>query len=137
MKKTKLTDMEELEIFDRSLKDFEYFADFRRFLSGKGKGRRVPRVRKRKARFNPLTDLNENQFRIKYRYTKENLRRIIEVVRDDLEIDYYEPLKREQVPIDLQILSAVRLWGGTEVSLYNWKSLCMYNKKFGAKSYPV
>ncbi|EDV32450.1 uncharacterized protein Dana_GF15839 [Drosophila ananassae] len=106
--------MEELEIFDRSLKDFEYFADFRRFLSGKGKGRRVPRVRKRKARFNPLTDLNENQFRIKYRYTKENLRRIIEVVRDDLEIDYYEPLKREQVPIDLQILSAVRLWGGTE-----------------------
>ncbi|XP_017098885.3 putative nuclease HARBI1 [Drosophila bipectinata] len=106
--------MRDLQTFDRSLKDLEYFADFRRFLSGKGKARKVARVRKRQARFNPLTDLNENQFRIKYRYTKENLRRIIEIVRDDLEIDYYEPLKKEQVPIDLQILSAIRLWGGTE-----------------------
>ncbi|XP_030370952.1 putative nuclease HARBI1 [Scaptodrosophila lebanonensis] len=70
--------------------------------------------RKRQRRFHPLLDLNENQFRLKYRYTKENFRRIIEIVRDDLEIDYNKPPNRNQVPIDLQILSAIRLWGGTE-----------------------
>ncbi|KAH8412599.1 hypothetical protein KR009_003549 [Drosophila setifemur] len=109
--------MEDIQSFERSLKDFEYFTDFQRFLSTEDIGKvQVTRVRKRQARFNPLTDLNENQFRLKYRFTKENLRRVIENVRDDLENDYFEPSKREQeqVPIDLQILSAIRLWGGTE-----------------------
>ncbi|KAH8297934.1 hypothetical protein KR018_001024 [Drosophila ironensis] len=106
--------MQAVKTFDQSLRDLQYFVDFQ-FLTRNCKGQvRVPRPKKRQCRFNPLTDLNENQFRLKYRYTKENLRRIIEIVRDDLEIDNYETLKREQVPIDLQILSAVRLWGGTE-----------------------
>ncbi|XP_017059233.1 putative nuclease HARBI1 [Drosophila ficusphila] len=107
--------MEDLQIFERSLKDFEYLKDFQQFPHPKRNVKvRATHLKKSHPRFNPLTDLNENQFRIKYRYTKENLRRIIEIVRDDLEIEYYEPLKREQVPIDLQILSAIRLWGGTE-----------------------
>ncbi|XP_017110280.1 putative nuclease HARBI1 [Drosophila elegans] len=107
--------MQDIQKFERSLKDLEYFKDFQSFVSPKNNGQaRSTHMKKTHPRFNPLTDLNENQFRIKYRYTKENLRRIIEIVRDDLEIEYYEPLKREQVPIDLQILSAIRLWGGTE-----------------------
>ncbi|XP_016977961.1 putative nuclease HARBI1 [Drosophila rhopaloa] len=106
--------MQDIQIFERSLKDLECFKDFQSFVSTKNNGQIRATHMKKTHRFNPLTDLNENQFRIKYRYTKENLRRIIEIVRDDLEIEYYEPLKREQVPIDLQILSAIRLWGGTE-----------------------
>ncbi|XP_039502404.1 putative nuclease HARBI1 [Drosophila santomea] len=107
--------MEDIQIFERSLRDLDYFKDFQCFLNFKNTARvRARYIKKRHQRFNPLTDLNEHKFRLKYRYTKENLRRIIEIVRDDLEIEYFEPLKREQVPIDLQILSAIRLWGGTE-----------------------
>ncbi|XP_016927729.1 putative nuclease HARBI1 [Drosophila suzukii] len=106
--------MEDIEKFSNILKDFEYFRDFQSFLSPKNNARKITQIKKTHPRFNPLTDLNEHKFRLKYRYTKENLRRIIEIVRDDLEIEYFEPLKREQVPIDLQILSAIRLWGGTE-----------------------
>ncbi|XP_017025750.1 putative nuclease HARBI1 [Drosophila kikkawai] len=107
--------MKDIQTFERCLKDFEYFKDFQGFLDPRDNGqkRRIP-LKRKLVRFNPLNDLNENQFRIKYRFSKESLRRIIEIVRDDLEIEYYEPLKREQVPIDLQILSAIRLWGGTE-----------------------
>jgi len=113
---SKQVKMEDIQRFQRSLKDFDYFKDFQCFLNIKHNSRaRATHIKKRNPRFNPLTDLNEHKFRLKYRYTKENLRRIIEIVRDDLEIEYFEPLKREQVPIDLQILSAIRLWGGTEV----------------------
>lgn len=113
--------MKDIQIFERCLKDLEYFKDFQGFLGPKDNGQRSEMSRKRKhCRFNPFVDLNDHIFRIKYRYNKENLRRIIEIVRDDLEIEYYEPLKREQVPIDLQILSAIRLWGGTEVRRNNF-----------------
>jgi len=37
-------------------------------------------------------------------------------VRDDIEMDYYQSMKRNQVPIDLQILSAIRFFAGTEVT---------------------
>ncbi|XP_034669479.1 putative nuclease HARBI1 [Drosophila subobscura] len=108
--------MKDIESFERSLKDFQYVESVRRFqfsaeiIKGMGNSSR----KKQHKRFNPLCHLNEHQFRRKYRYTKENIRRIIEIVRDDLEIDCYEPTEREQVPIDLQILSAIRFWGGTE-----------------------
>jgi len=123
--------MEDIEKFSNILKDFEYFRDFQSFLSPKNNARKITQIKKTHPRFNPLTDLNEHKFRLKYRYTKENLRRIIEIVRDDLEIEYFEPLKREQVPIDLQILSAIRLWGGTEVNI----SVCL-NCEFVCTSKP-
>ncbi|XP_017153199.1 putative nuclease HARBI1 [Drosophila miranda] len=108
--------MKDIESFERSLKDFQYVENFRRFPFSPDIIKRTVNCssRKQHKRFNPLFHLNEHQFRQKYRYTKENIRRIIEIVRDDLEIDCYEPMEREQVPIDLQILSAIRFWGGTE-----------------------
>ncbi|EDW28321.1 GL19013 [Drosophila persimilis] len=109
--------MKDIESFERSLRDFQYVENFRRFPFSPDIIKRTVNCtsRKQHKRFNPLFHLNEHQFRQKYRYTKENIRRIIEIVRDDLEIDCYEPMEREQVPIDLQILSAIRFWGGTEL----------------------
>ncbi|XP_068151205.1 putative nuclease HARBI1 [Drosophila tropicalis] len=106
--------MQELDIFRRCLSDFKYVEDFKQFrhLANTKNSFKAERVKKRNlARFNPFTDLHEIKFRQKYRYTKENLRRIIEIIRDDMEI---EPIKKNQVPTDLQILSAIRFWGGTE-----------------------
>ncbi|EDW76024.1 uncharacterized protein Dwil_GK15247 [Drosophila willistoni] len=106
--------MQELDIFRRCLLDFKYVEDFKEFRHRTNTKNffKAERVKKRNlARFNPFTDYHEIKFRQKYRYTKENLRRIIEIIRDDMEI---EPIKKNQVPTDLQILSAIRFWGGTE-----------------------
>lgn len=113
--------MEDIKVFQHFLKDIEYLKDFRELQNvntvKRKSQRRISNINvKRKARFNPLDQMNEIEFRKKYRYTKENMRRIIEIVRDDLEVDHYEPMKRNQVPVDLQILSAIRFFGGTEVT---------------------
>ncbi|XP_030240014.1 putative nuclease HARBI1 [Drosophila navojoa] len=112
--------MDDIKIFQRflkdvrHLKDFEYFKHLDHKIINKNKRKQICKVKPRRPRFNPMEEMNEIEFRKKYRYTKENMRRIIEIVRDDLEVDYYEPMKRNQVPIDLQILSAIRFFGGTE-----------------------
>lgn len=70
-------------------------------------------------RFNPLIDLPELQFKRSYRFCKENMKRLIEMLKDDLEIEQQSGEKKErknQVPIENQIMAAVRYWGGTEVS---------------------
>ncbi|XP_017844070.1 putative nuclease HARBI1 isoform X2 [Drosophila busckii] len=103
--------MKDIEVFKRFLNEAKYFRDFQYTANGrKSKGG----VKIRRKRFNPLEELNEVEFRRKYRYTKENMRRIIEMLRDDLEVELFEPMKRNQVPIDLQILAAIRYFGGTE-----------------------
>lgn len=114
--------MEDIKVFQHFLKDIQYLKDFRDINNlsavkcNKQKTRTISNVKRKPARFNPLEQMNEIEFRKKYRYTKENMRRIIEIVRDDLEVDHYEPMKRNQVPVDLQILSAIRFFGGTEVA---------------------
>ncbi|KAH8403085.1 hypothetical protein KR222_004303 [Zaprionus bogoriensis] len=113
--------MEDIKVFQSFLKDIAYLKDFRQFQNtnytscSRTKRSNASIVKRRRPRFNPLEQMNEIEFRKKYRYSKENMRRIIEIVRDDLEVDHYEPLKRNQVPVDLQILSAIRFFGGTEV----------------------
>lgn len=114
--------MEDIKVFQHFLKDIQYLKDFRDINNlsavkcNKQKTRTISNVKRKLTRFNPLEQMNEIEFRKKYRYTKENMRRIIEIVRDDLEVDHYEPMKRNQVPVDLQILSAIRFFGGTEVA---------------------
>ncbi|XP_030561279.1 putative nuclease HARBI1 isoform X1 [Drosophila novamexicana] len=111
--------MDDINVFQQFLKDVKHLKDLElQHVHNKrcspNKGRTINKVKRRRPRFNPLEEMNEIEFRKKYRYTKENMRRIIEIVRDDLEVDYYAPMKRNQVPIDLQILSAIRFFGGTE-----------------------
>lgn len=114
--------MEDIKVFQNFLNDIEYIKDFRglqninTFKSSNRRRSRTINVKRKATRFNPLDQMNEIEFRKKYRYTKENMRHIIEIVRDDLEVDHYEPMKRNQVPVDLQILSAIRFFGGTEVT---------------------
>ncbi|KAH8306763.1 hypothetical protein KR044_013037, partial [Drosophila immigrans] len=113
--------MDDIKVFERFLGDVKYVDDLRLLqpisinCSRPNKGN-ICKVKGRRARFHPMEQMNEIEFRRKYRYTKENMRRIIEIVRDDMEVDYYQPMKRNQVPIDLQILAAIRFFGGTEVT---------------------
>ncbi|XP_023160705.2 putative nuclease HARBI1 [Drosophila hydei] len=113
--------MDDIKVFQRFLKDVKHIKDFEQFQHFdhnkiiQNNRRKICKLKaSRRPRFNPMEQMNEIEFRKKYRYTKENMRRIIEIVRDDLEVDFYEPLKRNQVPIDLQILAAIRFFGGTE-----------------------
>lgn len=123
LKENNFLTMEDIKVFQHFLKDIQYLKDFRDLQNlnsvkcNKQKARTstISNVKRKPTRFNPLEQMNEIEFRKKYRYTKENMRRIIEIVRDDLEVDHYEPMKRNQVPVDLQILSAIRFFGGTEV----------------------
>ncbi|XP_034101095.1 putative nuclease HARBI1 isoform X1 [Drosophila albomicans] len=111
--------MEDIKVFKRFLSDVKCVNDLRQLhsigitCSRQNKGH-VSKVKRRRVRFHPMEQINEIEFRKKYRYTKENMRRIIEIVRDDIEVDYYKPVKRNQVPIDLQVLAAIRFFGGTE-----------------------
>lgn len=112
--------MKDINVFERFLSDVKYVNELRQLqhmnesCSRQNRGTRN-KLKRRRARFHPMEQMNEIEFRKKYRYTKENMRRIIEIVRDDIEVDYYQSVKRNQVPIDLQILSAIRFFGGTEV----------------------
>lgn len=67
-------------------------------------------------RFNPFMDLTETQFRRSYRFSKDNAKRLVEMLKDDLEIEQQQQqLRKNQVPIEYQITAAIRYWGGTEV----------------------
>lgn len=122
LKENNFSTMEDIKVFQHFLKDIQYLKDFRDLQNlnavkcNKQKRCTISNVKRKPTRFNPLEQMNEIEFRKKYRYTKENMRRIIEIVRDDLEVDHYEPMKKNQVPVDLQILSAIRFFGGTEVA---------------------
>lgn len=69
-------------------------------------------------RFNPFQELTKAEFQHSYRFSKENMKRIIEILRDDLEVEPppgYDQRKK-QVPVNRQIMAALRYWGGTEVT---------------------
>uniref|UniRef100_A0A1A9VTU8 DDE Tnp4 domain-containing protein n=1 Tax=Glossina austeni TaxID=7395 RepID=A0A1A9VTU8_GLOAU len=101
----------------QELNSFQHFMNFKRIAQIAARPIPAYSVRKLKGRgrrFNPLQDLEENEFRHSYRYSKENMRRLIEMVRDDLEVETHSELRKNQVPVDKQIMVAVRYWGMTE-----------------------
>lgn len=107
-------DLNELNAFEEFLnmesiiKRIETSRQFNRLcVSKKAKGRR----------FNPLMDLTETQFRRSYRFSKDNAKRLVEMLKDDLEIEQQQQgiERKNQVPVDNQIMAAIRYWGGTEV----------------------
>ncbi|XP_037927723.1 putative nuclease HARBI1 [Teleopsis dalmanni] len=101
-----LQDMEDLELFDEFLE--------MKWLQHIPKHAERYVMRKIKKRFNPLIDLPEEEFQAKYHFTKDNMRRIIEMIRDDLEIDNYSETRSNQVPVELQIMAAIRYWSLSE-----------------------
>ena len=74
----------------------------------------TPRRRKiYKTRFNPMS-LRNLEFKQKYRFSKENMVKIIDIIRSDFNSDN----RGGHIPIDLQVMAAIRYWGRNEVSLY-------------------
>ncbi|XP_023296440.2 protein ALP1-like [Lucilia cuprina] len=111
-------DLHELNIFQEFLnmesiiKRIETSRQFNRLCVSK-------KMKKRGRRFNPLMDLTESHFRRSYRFSKENMRRLLEMLKDDLEVEQQNGERKErknQVPIENQIMAAIRYWGGTEHS---------------------
>lgn len=77
------------------------------------RGIRAPRLPKRyKKRYNPFAALTEGDFRCKYRFTKVNMRRLIDLVRPYLDVNNKRGGK---ISTDLQVLCAIRYWGRNEV----------------------
>lgn len=77
-----------------------------------GNHRQFRRFRKSFRRwFDPMVAYDDDEFKIKYRFGKENMQKLIENVRDDLEGD--DPT--DYIPVELQVMSAIRHWGLNEV----------------------
>ncbi|XP_075152221.1 putative nuclease HARBI1 [Haematobia irritans] len=124
-------DLELLEHFQNDLNDMEVFRDFltvdnlirnvncsKRFVNlGVLKGKKSLKNHKRR-RFNPLQDLTEEEFQHSYRFTKDSMKRLLDMIKDDLDVEQYQSggttKKDSQVPVEKQIMAAVRYWGRTE-----------------------
>lgn len=73
----------------------------------------VRRKKKYSKRFNPMMELTEYDFRYKYRFSKDNMRKLISLVREDLDGDR----RGGRVSVDLQVMAAIRYWGRNEVRM--------------------
>ncbi|XP_037939803.1 uncharacterized protein LOC119672753 [Teleopsis dalmanni] len=60
-----------------------------------------------------LQDMKE-ELQAQYHFTKDNMRRIIEMVRVVLEIGNYFETRSDQVPVELQIMAAICYWSLNE-----------------------
>ncbi|CAG9837592.1 unnamed protein product [Diabrotica balteata] len=63
-----------------------------------------------KIRKNPLEELEENEFKCKYRFSKATAVFIIDMLRDDLSGDS----RGGHIPPHLKVLSAIRTWARGE-----------------------
>lgn len=120
----------DLELYENFQNDLNELNTFQEFLNMENIIKRIETSRQfnkmcvskkmqKGRRFNPLIDLTELQFKRSYRFSKENMKRLLEMLKDDLEIEQQSGEKKErknQVPIENQIMAAIRYWGGTEVS---------------------
>lgn len=119
----------ELELFENFQRDLTDLNTYREFLNVESTIKTIQTrktqsttkwmyKKKSRRRFNPLLDLTESHFRHCYRFSKENMKRLVEILKDDLEGEQTNGEGKErknQVPVENQIMAAVRYWGGTEV----------------------
>lgn len=82
-------------------------------LSSNSNGNRTRTPKTYKPRYNPM-ELDEIYFRRKYRFTKANMTRVINLVRSDLE----GSPRGGHIPADLQVMAAIRYWGRNEVNIF-------------------
>lgn len=126
-------DLETIERFQNDLDDLNAFQTFlnmdqiiRRIHCNKELAKFCAPIRtkprRRKRRFNPLIDLQEKEFQYSYRFSKDSMKRLIDMLRDDLEVEQQNNAaevdkahQKCQVPVEKQIMAAVRYWGRTEV----------------------
>lgn len=66
-------------------------------------------------RMNPMQDLSGSEFKQRYRFSKENMLKIIELLRNDLHVDS----RGGSIPVELQVMAVIRYWGRHEVGLSN------------------
>ncbi|XP_065356884.1 uncharacterized protein LOC135951206 [Calliphora vicina] len=117
----------ELQLYENFQHDLNELNTFQEFLNMESIIKRIETSRQfnslcvskkiKGRRFNPLVDLTESQFRRSYRFSKDNMKRLLEMLKDDLEIEQQNGERKErknQVPIENQIMAAIRYWGGTE-----------------------
>lgn len=100
-----------------------FFTDFNRDIQELRKFRRK-RLRARKEykmRFNPL-NMPDDTFREYYRFSKHNMLKIIDLLRNDLEVD----LRGGGVPVELQVMAVIRYWARHGVGNYVKEILYCY-----------
>lgn len=101
--------LEDLDVLRTFRNDIE---EIRGFNSGRMRMiRRIRRPKQYKKRMNPLQDLSESDFRQRYRFSKENMLKIIDILRNDLSVDR----RGGSIPVELQVMSVIRYWGRHEI----------------------
>ncbi|RVE47019.1 hypothetical protein evm_008301 [Chilo suppressalis] len=63
------------------------------------------------SRANPMDEFSEKDFKNRYRFSKENMKKIINILRDDLSVDN----RGGSIPVELQVMAVIRYWGRHEI----------------------
>lgn len=71
-------------------------------------------IRRKKHCINPMDVLDETEFKKKYRFSKSNMTKVIQIVKNEL----YGDIRGVYIPAELQIMAAIRYWGRNEVKDY-------------------
>ncbi|KAL4719977.1 hypothetical protein ACJJTC_018942 [Scirpophaga incertulas] len=58
-----------------------------------------------------MEELSEKDFKNRYRFSKENMKKIITLLRDDLSVDN----RGGSIPVELQVMAVIRYWGRHEI----------------------
>lgn len=97
--------------FDSLLHDFRNDVEELNYFGASTVSRR--QGKRYKDRRNPLQDLSDDDFRLRYRFSKANMCRIIEILRSDLQVDS----RGGSISVELQVMAVIRYWGRHEVRL--------------------
>ncbi|KAJ0169959.1 hypothetical protein K1T71_014565 [Dendrolimus kikuchii] len=92
-------EFDNLQDFIRDIEELTTFSATRR------------RIKTYRARFNPLHDLTDDEFRLRYGFSKRNMCKVIEIVRADLQVD----TRGGGIPVELQVMAVLRYWGRHEI----------------------
>ncbi|KAF9805166.1 hypothetical protein SFRURICE_002992 [Spodoptera frugiperda] len=69
------------------------------------------RVKIYNSRSNPMEELSKSDFKHRYRFSKGNMVKIINILRNDLSMDS----RGGSIPVELQVMAAIRYWGRHEI----------------------
>ncbi|KAF9813840.1 hypothetical protein SFRURICE_007995 [Spodoptera frugiperda] len=69
------------------------------------------RVKIYNSRSNPMEELSESDFKHRYRFSKGNMVKIINILTNDLSMDS----RGGSIPVELQVMAAIRYWGRHEI----------------------
>ncbi|RVE48500.1 hypothetical protein evm_006811 [Chilo suppressalis] len=58
-----------------------------------------------------MDEFSEKNFKNRYRFSKENMKKIINILRDDLSLDN----RGGSIPVELQVIAVIRYWGRHEI----------------------